>query len=105
MLRRVYFGPTLKLEVLLKLAALPFLEEACYAFVAGVWEAELLAVRVLAGCVGLAMVMRWMFVLLSISLTLLLPRFSSFAGVPSLLLMSLKGSVAVGLLRPGGRLC
>ena len=38
MLRRVYFGPILKLEVPLKLAALPFLAEVCYGFVAGVWE-------------------------------------------------------------------
>ena len=57
MLKRVYFGPILKLEVPLKLAALPFLAEVCYGFVTGVWEAELLAVRVLAGCTGLAMVM------------------------------------------------
>ena len=33
MLRRVYFGPILKLEVLLLLAALPFLAEVCYGFV------------------------------------------------------------------------
>ena len=32
-LRRVYFGPILMLEVLLKLAALPFLAEVCYGFV------------------------------------------------------------------------
>ena len=49
---------SLKLEVLLKLAALPFLAEVCYGFVTGVGEAELLAVRVLAGCIVLAMVMR-----------------------------------------------
>ena len=35
-----------KLEVLLMLAALPFLVEVCCVFVAGVWEAELLAVGV-----------------------------------------------------------
>ena len=58
MQRRVYFGPILKLEVPLKLAALPFLAEVCYGFVTGVWEGELLVVRVLAGCIGLAMVMR-----------------------------------------------
>ena len=43
MLRQVYLGHMLLLEVLLLLAALPFLEEVCYGFVAGVWEAELLA--------------------------------------------------------------
>ena len=47
--RLVYFGLIVGLVVPLRLAALPFLEEVCYAFVAGVWEAELLAVRVLAG--------------------------------------------------------
>ena len=36
----VYFGLIPKLEVPLKLAALPFLVEVCYGFVAGVWEAE-----------------------------------------------------------------
>ena len=56
--RRVYFGLIQELEDPLKLAALPFLVEVCYVFVAGVWEAELLAVIVLADCIGLAMVMR-----------------------------------------------
>ena len=37
-LRRVYFGLTLKPEDPLKLATLPFLVEVCYEFVAGVWE-------------------------------------------------------------------
>ena len=36
MLRLVYSGLMLLLEVLLLLAALPFLEEVCYEFVAGV---------------------------------------------------------------------
>ena len=49
MLRRGYFGLILLLGVLLKLAALPFLAEVCHVYVAGVWEPELLAVRVLAG--------------------------------------------------------
>ena len=66
------FRPILKLEVRLRLAALPFLAEVCYGFVAGVWEAELLAVRVLAGCIGSAMVMRLMCIALS---TLLIPLF------------------------------
>ena len=44
--RRVYVGLTLKLVVPLKLAVLPFLAEACYVFVTGVWEVELLAAGV-----------------------------------------------------------
>ena len=51
-LRRVYFGLILKLEVLLLLAALPFLAEVCYGFAAGVWEAELLVVQFLVGSIG-----------------------------------------------------
>ena len=46
-LRRVYFGFILLLEVLLLLAALPFLAEVCYGFVAGIWEAQLLVVQFL----------------------------------------------------------
>ena len=61
-LRRVYFEAIPEPVVPLRLAALPFLVEVCYVFVAGVWEVELLAVRVLAGCIGLAMVMKLMFV-------------------------------------------
>ena len=53
MLRQVYFGHMLLLEVLLLLAALPFLEEVCYVFVAGVWEAELLVARARAGYIVL----------------------------------------------------
>ena len=68
-LRRVYFGLILLPEVLLKLAALPFLVEVCYGFVAGVWEAKLLAARDPVGCIGPAMVMRWMCIVLSSSLT------------------------------------
>ena len=49
MLRKVYFGLIPKLEILLLLAALPFLAEVCYGFVAGVWEAELLVARAQAG--------------------------------------------------------
>ena len=52
-LRQVYFGLMLLLEVLLMLAALPFLEEVCYVFVAGVWEAELLVAWAPAGCIVL----------------------------------------------------
>ena len=43
MLNWVYFGLIPKLEVPLKLAALPFLAQVCYVFVTGVWEVELLA--------------------------------------------------------------
>ena len=65
------------------MAALPFLAEGCYGFVAVVWEAELLVVRVLAGCIGLAMVMKLMRIALG---TLLIPLFLlyySFVGVSS----------------------
>ena len=41
-------------RVLLLLAVLVFLEEVCYVFVAGVWEAELMVVKLLAGCIGLS---------------------------------------------------
>ena len=71
-LRRVYFGLILKLEVLLLLAALPFLAEVCYGFVAGVWEAELLVVQFLVGSIGLARVMLLMCIVLS---TLFIPLF------------------------------
>ena len=43
-----------------------FLAEVCYGFVAGVWEAELLVVRALAGYIGLGMVMKLMCIALSI---------------------------------------
>ena len=65
MLKLVYLELTLLLEVLLLLAALPFLVEVCYEFVTGVWEVELRAAGVLAGCIELARVMRLMFIALS----------------------------------------
>ena len=83
MLRRVYVEPILKLEVLLKLAALPFLAEVCYVFVAGVWGAELLGVRVRVGCIGFAMVMRLMSIALSILSILPFLLYYSFVGVLS----------------------
>ena len=42
-LRLVYVGRIVGLVAPLRLAALPFLEEVCYASVVGVWEVELLA--------------------------------------------------------------
>ena len=80
---------TPKLDIPLKLAALPFLAEVCYGFVAGVWEAELLAAGVLVGCTGPVMVMLWMCIVLSILLTVLLLLWYSFVGVISLLRMCL----------------
>ena len=65
MLRVVYLGLMLLLEVLLLLAALPFLEEVCYVFVADVWEAELLVARAPAGCIVLAKMMRLISIVLS----------------------------------------
>ena len=104
MRRPVYLGLMLLLEVLLMLATLPFLVEVCYGFVAGVWEAELLAAGVLVGCIGLARVMR----LISIALSILsIPLFLlcySFAGALSPLLMFLRGSGIKGLHSLGGML-
>ena len=65
MLRQVYLGLLLLLEVLLLLAALPFLEEVCYVFVAGVWEAELLVARAPAGHIVLAKMMRLISIVLN----------------------------------------
>ena len=59
-LRLVYFGLILLLEVLLLLATLPFLGEVSYVFVAGVLEVKLLVVGALAGCIVLLKVMRLM---------------------------------------------
>ena len=64
-MKLVYFGRIVIVVAPLRLAALPFLEEFCYAFVVGVCEVELLAAVVLADCTGSAMVMKWMSVLLS----------------------------------------
>ena len=44
----------------------------CYVFVTGVWEVELLAAGDLVGYIGPVRVMRWMCIVLSTSLTLLL---------------------------------
>ena len=71
MLRQVYLGLMLLLEVLLLLAALPFLEEVYYVFVAGVWEAELLVARAPAGYIVLAKMMRLINIVLSSLSTLL----------------------------------
>ena len=54
MRRLVYFGLVPLLEALILLAALPFLEEVSYVFVAGVWEAELLVVWLRAGYIMFA---------------------------------------------------
>ena len=80
----VYFGLMPRLEYALWLVALPFFEEVCYGFVAGVWEAELLAAWVPVGCVGLARVMWLMCNVLSILLVLPLLLSYSFAGVLNL---------------------
>ena len=68
-------------EVPLKLAGLPFLAEVCYGFVAGVWEAELLAAGVLVGCIGLARVMRLMCIVHSTSSAPPLLLYCSFVDV------------------------
>ena len=84
-------------------AVLPFLAEVCYGFVAGVWEAELLAAGVLAGCIWLAVVMRLMFIVLSILLILLFSCVT-FVDVLSLLRMFLRVS-RVASLRYWGAVC
>ena len=59
-LRQVFLLLVVRLVAPLLLAALPFWEEACYVFVVGVLEAELLVAEVLVGCIGLVNVMRLM---------------------------------------------
>ena len=71
-LRLGCFGLILWLVVPLRLAVLPFLAEACYVFVTGVWEVEVLAAGDLVGYIGPVRVMRWMCIVLSTLLTLLL---------------------------------
>ena len=87
MLRQVYSGHMLLLEVLLLLAALPFLEEVCYVFVASVWEAGLLVVRSRAGYIVLAKMMRLISIVLSSLLTLPLLLYCSFVDPLHLWLM------------------
>ena len=87
MRRQVYLGHMLLLEVLLLLAALLFLEEVCYVFVAGVWVAELLVVRARAGYIVLAKMMRSISIVLNSLSTLLFLLCYSFVGVSSLLQM------------------
>ena len=103
-LRLVYFGLILRLVVPLRLAALPFLAEACYEFVAGVWEVELLVAGDLVGCIGPVKVMRLMYIVLSTLLTPLLLPWYSFVGVLSLLQMHLRVSGVWVLLSLGGML-
>ena len=82
MLKLVYLGLMLLLEVLLLLAVLLFLEEVCYVFVAGVWEAELLVARAPAGYIVLAKMMRLInIVLSSLSILLFLLCYSFVADV------------------------
>ena len=50
--RLFYFALILRLVVPLRPAALPFLVEVCYVFVAGVWEVELLVAVDQVGCIG-----------------------------------------------------
>ena len=87
----------------LLLAVLPFWEEACYVFVAGVLEAQLWVAVVLADCIGLVMVMMWMRRVHLPLLTLLLLQFSSFVGVLSRLPDVLRGIMRHGF--TGGAVC
>ena len=65
MRRLFYFVLILLLVALLVLAALPFLVEVSYVFVAGVWEAELLVARARAGYIVLARVMKLISIVLN----------------------------------------
>ena len=103
-LRQVCFEPMLLLEVRLKLAALPFLVEVCYVFVAGVWEVELLVAGVLVGCIVLVRVMRLIVTVPSFLFILLFLPFYSFVDVLSPLLMFLRVLGTRGLLSLGGML-
>ena len=98
MLKLVYLGFMLLLEVLLLMAVLPFLEKVCYVFVAGVWEAELLVARVPAGYIVPAKMMKLINTMLnSLSTFLFLPCYS-FVSVSNLLRMFFKGIGLKGLL-------
>ena len=99
MRRQVNSGHMLLLEVLLLLAALPFLEEVCYVFVAGVWEAERLVVQFLVGFIELVRVMMLMFIVLSTLSTLLFLLCYFFEGVSNLLRMFQTVLGVGGLLR------
>ena len=87
------------------LAALPFLEEVCYVFVAGVWEAELLVARARAGYIVFAKVMRLISIVLNFLSTPLFLLCYSFVGVSSLLRMFSRVFGVRGLLSLGGMLC
>ena len=99
-----YFGHKLLLVALLLLAALPFLEEVCYVFVAGVLEAERLVARARVGYIVLAKVMRLINTVLSSLSTLLFLPCYSFVGVSSLLRMFLRVFGVKGLLSLAGML-
>ena len=102
--RPVFSGRTVGPVVPLQLAALPFKEEAYYESVVGVLAAELLVARDLVGCIGPVRVTRLMCIVPSTLLTHLLFLSSSFAGVSSLLRMSLRISGIRDLLLLGGML-
>ena len=103
-LRMVYFGLILLLEVLLLLAALHFLAEVCYGFVAGVWEAELLVVQFLEDSIGLARVMMLMCTVLNTLFIPLCLLYFSSVDFLSLWQMFLKVSRVRGSLSLGGML-
>ena len=102
--KRVYFGLILKLVVPLRLAVLPFLAEVFYVFVAGGWEAGLSVAGDLVGYIGPVRVMKWMCIVLSTLLTLLLLLLYSFVGALSLLRMYSKVLGVGVLLSLGGML-
>ena len=88
--RLVSSGRIVGRVVPLQLAALPFWEEACYGFVVGVLEAELLVAVDLVGCFGLVRGMKLMSIVLITLLTLLSLPLYSFVGASSLWRMCLR---------------
>ena len=76
----------------LRPAALLFLVEVCYVFVAGVWVVEQMVAVVLAGCIGSVMGIRLMCIVLRTLSTLLLLLLYSFVVVLSLVRMCLRVS-------------
>ena len=102
MLRLVYFGLILLLEVLLLVTTLPFLGGDPHVFVTGDLEVKPLVVGALAGCIVFLRVMRLMFIAPSFLSTLLFLLCCSFVDVLSLLPMFLRVFGVKGLPSLGG---
>ena len=102
MLKLVYFGLILLLEVLLLVTALSFLGGDPYVFVTGDLEVKPLVVGALAGCIVSLRVMRLIVTVPSFLSILLFLLYCSFVDVLSLLLMFLRVLGVKGLPSLGG---